>query len=419
MLASLLLSLAPQADIALFILDDVASADLALYGGPTVTPNLERLAAQGVTFTRAYANPTCAPSRRSILTGHWWLTGNGQQCAPAQPNSPVLAETLLPEALPHVSGMIGKWHLGGDPLGGPWEQAPISHGFDAWMAGSASNVDACGGAGYSNWLRVNATARFHASSFSTAYEPLAVRDAFTAGWTLTPSPKLAVVAANLAHTPLHIPPAQLLPPGYVVGPSLRARYEAMIVADDRILGQMLARIDLTRTLVIVVGDNGTPGIVAPNAARAKGTCFERGVRVPLVIAGGPSSNPGRRSDELVHVVDLWRTCVEAGGGTVPTGSPHPLVSRSLLPILTDQPHAPLHDFVLVGSRWGDTDGDIASISQAGLKLRQRDVDGDGIVDAEALYDLVMDPGETTNLVGAAAYQADLALHRAFLQAAIP
>lgn len=407
-------------DILLVVLDDVAAADLALYGGPVATPNLTALAGGGVLFTRAYANPTCAPTRRAMLTGHWWVTGNGPGCPgeSADTNTPQGSEVFLPEALPHASGICGKWHLGADPAGGPTERAPIVQGFDFWLAGSPGNVDGCGGTGYSSWLRIDAEQGWHSSSISTGYEPTAVRQAWTAGWATATSPKLAVVSINLAHSPFHAPPPSLLPVNYVVGPGNLGKYEAMIVAYDTLLGQILAQVDLETTLVVVVGDNGTPPSVAPDRDKAKGTPFERGCRVPLVIAGGPTVGE-RVSDELVHAVDIWATLIEAGGGTAPGGSPFPIVSSSLMPILLDQPHAAPHEYVLVGSRWGDTDGDIASIRLDGTKLRQRDLDGDLTVDVTELYDLSTDPDEVVNQAANPAFADTVAAHLAWTAQALP
>lgn len=406
-------------DVLLFVLDDVAAADLALYGGPVSCPNLEALAADGVSFSRCYANPTCAPTRRSMLTGHWWAVGNGEGCPGdvAGPTTPTLEEEFLPEALPlHASGIVGKWHLGPNPYpGGPVELAPIAHGFDHALA-AGGNVQGCGGSSYHDWWRFDSQLGSHSSTFSDVYEPIAVRSAFAA-WGTHPSPKLAVVSPNLAHTPMHAPPAPLLPPGYVVGLGNRARFEAMVRATDTVLGQVLAQVDRSTTLVVVVGDNGTPGLVAPEPNRAKGSVYERGVRVPLVVAG-PGVSGGRSSDELVHVVDVWATAVEAGAGTPPGGSPYPIVSRSLGPILRDEPGAQGHEFVVSGHGWGTDGGLVCVVDRAGLKLRWRDTDADGDPEEEQLYDLVADPDELVDVSGDPGRAADLDRLRALLDSEV-
>lgn len=404
-------------DLVLVVLDDIAAADLALYSGPVACPNLETLAAGGVRFAWACANPTCSPTRRALLSGAWWVTGSGVQCPGdvAGPETPPVG-SLLPALLPAAwtSGLAGKWHLGANPLGGAAERAPIVQGFDFWSAGSPSNVLECGGSSYTSWLRVDAQAGWHVAGPSAQHEAAAVRQAFVSGWGMVPAPRLAVVAWNLAHSPFHAPPTTMLPPGYVVAPGPRGRYEAMIAAGDFLLGGLLAAVDLGSTVVVVVGDNGTPPNVAPVAGKAKGSTFERGVRVPLVIAGGPVVG-GRVVDELVHVVDIAATLLDlaGSGSTAPDGV-------SLLPILRDDPgwQAP-REWALVGSRWGSTDGDVASVRSDRTKLRMLDPDGDGVVDSMEYYDLAQDPDELVNLVSDPARGPEVVEHLVWASQAIP
>lgn len=380
----------------MFVLDDVAATDLALHGGPVAMPTLEWLAQQGVVFERAYANPTCAPSRRSLLTGHWWMTGNGASCVDvAEPNSPAASEWMLPELLPgHLSALVGKWHLGASPVGRRWECAALDQGFDRWLAGSAANVQSCAGQSYTNWMRVELCRERR----SGEYEPLAVAEAARSFLVEPGGPKLTIVCPNLAHEPFHRPPEELLPAGYPPTVDTRSRYEAMLVALDGLLARVLGEVDLEQTLVLVVGDNGTPPDVAPDPLRAKATTFERGIRVPLIAAGGPVLGGGRRSQRLTHIVDLWATAIEWGQGSlpVPGRTPYPIRARSLVSTLRGQPDKG-HAYVLAGNQWGVPGGDRCILAANGLKLRQLDLDGDRIPEHEELYDLARDPGETRDL----------------------
>jgi arylsulfatase A-like enzyme len=388
-------------DVLIFTLDDVAMADLELGGGPVQMPYLARLAARGVVFRNAYANAVCATTRRSLNYGRFWLRGNGGECETPTLDTPALTEVSLAEALPGHAGLyVGKWHLGAVPGRVPWECAPIARGYDAALALTPSNVAGgssvnCSSIGYREWLAGQSNALGCASTIEARHHALVVRDVFRSAWRVAPRPLLANVNSNLAHAPFHRPPASLLPPGYPATGTERERYEAMLRALDTTLGQMLAGVDLTRTLVIVVGDNGTPDTVAPESGRAKNTTFERGIRVPLVIAGGPVTMAGVEVDDLVHVVDLHATAIEAGGGD-PALSPDGV---SLIPILTGARHAPLRDFVLCGSKWGSGDGDRCAVSRGGFKLRQIDFDADRVPDREELYDLRSDPRELHDLIG--------------------
>lgn len=401
--------------VVVLILDDIASADLALYGGPVAMPNLERYAAGGMVFTNAYANPSCSPSRRSLQFGRWWCSESGSACEPGpDPLAPPSSEVSLAQALPkHASAMVGKWHLGGDPdSNGGWACAPLLRGYDYWAAGIYANPRTCSGTSYTKWERVLPGCT---SGLSTEYEPQAVADVLFYHWANTPKPALAVVAPALAHGPFHVPPANLLPAGYPTPITARQRYEAMIRAMDTLLLRTLAAVNLLDTVVIVVGDNGTPQQVAPDPDRAKTTTFERGIRVPLVVFGGPVV-PGE-SDALVHIVDVWASAIELGGGSVPQPA-YPVASESLLPVLTGKPGA-THDFVLCGHNWGSAGGDRAAVSADGFKLRQLDDDGDAVVDVEELYDLRQDPTESANLVGQAELAPRLTELRAFIAAEAP
>lgn len=409
-------SVVPSSAI-IVILDDVSSFDLALYGGPVAMPRLEQLAARGVTFDNAYGMPTCAPARRSLLTGHWWISESGDPCGPAVPGTPLLSEVFLPEALPsHQSAIFGKWHIGASPTGGPVGCAPLSHGFSYWISGLPSNVTQCGGTNYWAWTRADSSTC--SLALDTGYAPQASASTFRAGWLGSSGPRLAVVGASLPHGPMHVPPPELLPVGYPTPVSAREKYEAMLRAQDTLLGQMLAGISLEDTIIIVLGDNGTPTNVAPDSDKAKTTVFERGVRVPLIIAGGPAV-PGLRSAALVHCIDVYATIVDALGSTVPIASgPWPVASVSLVPLLAGGALPP-RDMALLGDGWGIDGGERGAVSSAGLKLRQLDDDGDEIPDLEQLFDLTSDPLEAVDVSSDPARTGDLADLRAFVDAATP
>jgi arylsulfatase A-like enzyme len=413
----LALALQTRPDVLIIVLDDVATKDMGLYVPSGVdAPYIEGLAAQGVRFTSAYANPFCSPSRRSLNTGRWWITGNGRVCFPPEANTPPLSEVFLPEALPgYASAFFGKWHIGGNQTGGAWECAPLTQGYAYWYEGQPGNVDECGGNDYNDWLEVNATPSGCTSQLQKLYEPFLVADKFVHGWTLATQPRLAVVNINLPHGPYHRPPSWLLPTGYPLTPTQRAKYEAMIRAYDELIGYMLTVVDLASTQVWVIGDNGTPGGVVGGFEqnRAKGTTFERGVKVPLIVAGAGVTNGGRDANDLVHIADIFATCVEEARGTAVADG------VSLMPILDDVPHFAPHDFVLLGTAWGTPDGDRASLSADGYKLRQLDTDGDTIPDGEQFYDLNANPGESVNLIADPGQATRVAAHRAWIQAHSP
>lgn len=357
-------------DLYVIIADDIGYQDLAERQALGYTPHIDALAAHGITFTRCYSNSVCSPSRRSMFFGQYWVRESGSYSLYTPDGSePPLSATSVAELVPGDAHLFGKWHLGADPGGGPWELAPQAHGFELWRTGHASNVGQ-----YSNWLRVDDGV----SAVSGVYEPRAVRDAVLAS---PKSGRLIVVAPQLAHGPFHAPPATFLPPGYPTPYSVDERYRAMVVAFDSFVGQVLANVNLDVDGVIVVGDNGTPQQIAE---RAKTTTYERGIHVPCIVAGPGLS--GGACARLSHVADVYPTVALWFGQPTPTGidgmqlfgPPHPSVICG-----TENPNLGHHDRCARDSRF---------------KFRRTGPLGSPPL-TEELFDLQLDPGETVSVLG--------------------
>lgn len=391
----------------IIIMDDVGLKDFEKVSDLGGTPTMDALAAQGIYFTAAYANATCSVTRRSLFFGKYNAHDTGPQC-PADPipgdlpqtSETSIAELLAPEA---NTAVLGKWHLGESPSGGNFLCAPLEHGFDYWLAGTVPGV--CGVSGYTTWTRVDHCA----STLSTTYEPQVLTGTFVPGWTSqNGTERLCVVAMQLPHAPFHSPPQSYLPPGWpspgLIAPDL-SKYRAMIAACDVSVKKMLGFgdvppiVNLATTLVIIVGDNGPPGQIQPE--KGKGTTFERGIHVPMIILGGPVVAGGRTCPELVHVVDIYATIGEWMGSGVPAGD-----GVSLLPIIKNETHAPPHASIVCGS---NIDNDVC-VRTDHLKLRRTDSG------PEELYDLTTDPQELTSVLGDPAYATDQAILQAELDA---
>jgi arylsulfatase A-like enzyme len=158
--------------------------------------------------------------------------------------------------------------------------------------------------------------------------------------------------------------------------------------------------------------------VAPGFDRAKTTVYERGIKVPLIVAGGCTVG-GRVSDKLVGAVDIYATVIEALGYPVPaTSGGYPVASKSFLKILTNDPTHVERDYLFTGARWGSPETELAAISKEKLKLRQYDATGDFVIDQEELFDLVLDPNEQVNLVNDPAYLSDLNILRAYITGSV-
>jgi arylsulfatase A-like enzyme len=377
--------------VLLVLLDDLGFADAAR---PELMPNLHALGAAGIVYVDAHANATCSPTRHSIHTGRWKTGTPGEVTGPIVPATPPAGSLLLALSFPGPSWLYGKWHLGTNPTGGPWEHTPAVHGFGAWF-GTPSNVATDGGSGYRRWIATDGAT----SWLDLRYEPTVIRDELAAGLgVLPPGPALVVWAPALVHAPFHFPPASELPAGWpTFGFGDRVRYEAMIASVDLQLGQALASIG-PEWLVVVVGDNGTPLEVSPRAGRGKTTTWREGTHVPFVVRG-PGIPAGVLSSRLVHVADVLPTVLQYAGVAVPSG----LDGLSLYP-------SAVHDWILVGHT-ASAPGDVAVRSKTRLL---REVGG-----VESFFDTALDPMETVDRIADPAYAADLAAARAYLAAHRP
>ncbi len=379
-------------NILLVIADDVGVDQISAYGvdDSARTPTIDGLAANGVRFTRVWANPVCSSTRATILTGRYGFRTGVGFVARVGEDLP-LNEVTLPELVsrhpraPYGTAAFGKWHLTSgrsrdarsDVLA-----APVLAGFSFFRGVFKNIVDS-----YTQWLEITVrevppSAIEVDGTMNTTYNTTAVVD-HAAQWIRDfeaqhpDRPWFVWLAFNAAHAPFHKPPSQLHsrslddpalpcrnPPPFERPRDLRVCYQAMIEAMDSELGRLLDRelspASRARTSVLFVGDNGSVKGASTDASllgRLKGTPYEGGIHVPLVIAGAGVNAQGARTDDgLVNTTDLFATILElaeldvsAGVPAVlpsPTGRPDedggPLVldSVSLLPALRAEPRAP-------------------------------------------------------------------------------
>lgn len=379
----------PPPNLLVITLDDVGIDRFPSYGvhpTPVRMPVMEQLVAQGVTFDRVWAMPSCSPTRASLLTGRFpHRHGILNQIGPGDPNEPDLdpSEPVLARKLPgYRSAVIGKWHL--RSAARPTTH-PLQCGFGLHL-GSMYNV---GASGYFDWRRfVNGVWHQEFRYATTVTTTDAVRVARQ-----LPEPWFLYVNYNAAHSPFHVPPQDLHTYGQPADDL--TRYRAMLEAMDTEIGRLLASVDLEETLVVVVGDNGTPQPVTDGPwppHHAKGSLYEGGVRVPLVVAG-PGVSQGR-SEALISIVDLHRTLIEVAGGTFQSED-----SISFLPQLVD-PQTPSARQWLFAEKNNDSTGQgqtgpghERAISDGRWKLLRNNF-------GDELYDLSVDLVEGNNLLGA-------------------
>ncbi|MCB9898763.1 MAG: sulfatase-like hydrolase/transferase [Planctomycetes bacterium] len=328
-------------NVLVIVADDLGVDRVAAYGehpDPGHTPRLDQLASEGVLFRNCWSNPVCTTTRASILSGRYALRTGVGGGPPTYLDPPWLKneEVTIAEALPptYAKWALGKWHLDNDVE--PFLN-PLDQGFDLHW-GSTGSLQQTLGETYFDWIK-SVDGTFHET---TKY---ATTDTIDDALTLIggdSGPWFLYLALNAPHGPVHKPPPELhtftLPTD--VGSNIPIHTKAMIEAMDTELGRLfdsIAPAVLADTLVIFVGDNGTSKVAttAPFVPEhAKGTIFEGGINVPLIIAG-PGVVQGAVCDALVDTTDIFATVADF------VGVPHATAidSVSMLPYLA-QPALP-------------------------------------------------------------------------------
>ncbi|MCO4745498.1 MAG: sulfatase-like hydrolase/transferase [Proteobacteria bacterium] len=352
----------PGPNILVIISDDIGEDKTGAYGpeGETFTPTLDALAAEGMVFRNAYSNPTCSASRGSLQTGrHASRHGIGRWIYPDTETWDLsLDEMTIPEMLTHAEGdytsaAVGKWHMVRFTRDQPTEH-PLDQGFNHHRGSLANPLDAVQSGNtprsYINWEKnVDGEVEWSEDYMTTdtVNEAIEMLEDMPEPWFLW-------VALNAAHKPWHVPPDDLNPMGVTESDSAYALYDADTKAADMELARLLDSIDpeVREDLTIIyLADNGTPGdaIEEPyDRGRGKGTVYEGGVRVPMIVTGPHVPEPGT-TDALVHFVDVFPTLadivgVDASALTVESGDsrgqPLQLDGYSLLDVLEDPSQNP-------------------------------------------------------------------------------
>ena len=387
-------------NILLLIADDLGADSSPLTGTAGASlppmPNVMALRSSGVLFRNAWSHPTCSPMRASMLTGrHPFRTGIGTALMDATSPQLQSAEFTLPEAFAANAGLgyhlasFGKWHL----TAGPGTQSnPNTVGGWPHFAGLLNGALP----DYYNWTKTTDGVNSNVTTYATTETANDVIAWISAQGT---SPWFAWVAFNAPHTPFHIPPTSLH--SYGSGPlTNRQKFEAATEAMDTEIGRILASVNLSRTNIIFLGDNGTPPQVIQTpytSGHAKDSLYEGGTKIPLLIAGPAVVSPNRESTALVHAVDLYATILALAGIDVSSTQPaaKPTDSHSLFPILNATTDTPRFAF---SEQFGGTlttaESGHALRDSLGYKLIQFDDN------REEFYKVETDLNEATNLLSA-------------------
>ena len=320
-------------NVLLIVSDDAGWADFGFHGSDAgLTPQLDALAAQGVTCTQAYVSASvCCPSRAGLITGRYQQRFGHEFNGPGKPepgytqaqmglsrDECTLAELL--QARGYRTAAIGKWHLGAEA-----GLTPRDRGFDHWygfLAGSRS---------YRSTENPNRMRRLqHNDAVVPESEIDYLTDTLadhTAAWIADQAdaeqPWFVYLAFNAPHTPMQAR-ADDLERFASIENRRRRTYAGMLFAMDRAIGRIVTRLEETgqreRTLIVFVNDNG--GATNNGADNGpwrgrKGSKWEGGLRVPMLWSWPGVLPEGRCHDAIVSSLDIVPTVLAVAGEVIP------------------------------------------------------------------------------------------------------
>jgi len=316
----------PAPNILLIIADDLGidaiNSYLPLDDAP-VTPHLDQIRDAGIRFDNTWATPQCTPTRAAIMSGKYGIK-TGVMRPPG--NLDTVHQSLfrlIQDESPHdyAGAVIGKWHISG---GQDNFEHPRLHGVPYYEGLFTSSVD-----NYYAWPKVKDESSVLVEEYATTHlTDLAI------DWLGEQNNPWFLWLAHIApHGPFHVPPDGLYTREDVS--NNQGQYYAMIEAMDHEIGRLLASLDAeTRenTIIIFIGDNGTPGGVRQfyPAGHAKSSIYEGGLRVPMYISGKGVERVGVRDSSLTQVTDLYATIAELTGVALPGGRHNSLSLKPLL-----------------------------------------------------------------------------------------
>jgi arylsulfatase A-like enzyme len=388
-------------NIIIILADDLGYGDVGFNGCADIpTPNIDSLASNGVLCTDGYVtHPFCSPSRAALLTGRYQQRF-GHEHQPDIANNagdPLLgvptSELFLPQILKpagYVSGLIGKWHLGGAP-----SVQPTARGFDEFFGFLPAQST------YYNATVLRNTTPVVETSYLT--------DAFTREGVSfinrhATQPFFLLMAYNAPHAPYQQPPQVYRDRVASITNPTRQVYAAMVCAIDDGVGQLVQTLQsqnlLNNTLIFFLSDNGPEVGGGGRSAPLRGFKFnvlEGGIRVPFAIQWTGQSPAGLVYTQPISALDIVATATAAAG--VPLPSDRPYDGLNVVPFLTGSQASPQRTlfwrvFGLGSTGPPGSQGTIWAVRSGPLKLVTEKAT---VGQPPALYNLPNDLSESSNL----------------------
>jgi arylsulfatase A len=447
-------------NVVVILADDLGYGDVRCLNpaGKIATPHLDKLAAAGMTFTDAHTpSAVCTPTRYGLMTGRYcWRTKlqsgvlGGLSPRLIEPGRETLASMLKKAG--YDTGCVGKWHLGMDWALKPGKQVtelsiepreqvfnveydkpiangPLAVGFDSYFGISAS-LDMVPYA----YIRNDRLTALPTDDREFRMRPDRPKSATRKGPTapgfevedvLPTLTKAAVefVSAKrnrpfFLYLPLTTPHTAIAPSKEWVGKTSLGPYADFVAQTDHAVGEVLAALDARgvtgETLVVFTSDNGcSPQADFADLARHghnpshvfrghKADIFDGGHRVPFLVRWPGVVKPGARSDRLVCLTDVIRTCAVALGAAVPDAAGEDSVS--FLPTLRGDAQPPRSAVVhhSINGSFAVRDGNwklCLCPGSGGWSAPRPGKDDQSKLPPVQLYDMAADVGERTNLHG--------------------
>jgi len=393
--------------------DDLGYNDLGCFGSRLIkTPNLDKIAADGVRFTDFYCAPSCTPSRAALMTGCYPCrtgfgdilnTFNGRRSPSGvlHPDSQYginAAENTLPEILKstgYSTGMVGKWHLGDAE-----QYNPVHNGFDDYF-----------GVPYSNDMKpfyfLRGTERLQETPDNDLLTQRFTQEAVKFIRKQKDKPFFLYLAHCMPHVPVGASPA-------FKGKSARGPYGDAVEEVDWSVGEVVKAVaDIgaeDNTLIVFLSDNGpwlarseTGGSATP-LRNGKGSTYEGGVRVPCVMKWPAKIPAGKVSHGIAANMDLLPTFAALAGAKVPANRKIDGIDISAL-LLKPEGKSPRQSFLyyfgnqLHGVRSGEWKLRLKNNLLNEDVYRQGDLEMlEKVEMPAALYNLTNDPGEQKSVL---------------------
>ncbi len=345
LIAPVFAAAADRPNIVVFLSDDMGWQQVGYNGGQdgVPTPNIDRLAHEGIRLTQFYVQPVCTPTRGALLTGRYaWKTGAELRPTATSRHGMLPDERTLAEALRgagYLTWMVGKWHLG------EWQHhhLPRQRGFDHHYGHYGALIDSFTHtrAGVLDWHRNGAPVIEEGySSFLLADEAVRLISEHDGG-----KPFFLYLPFNAVHGPHQAPEKRLKKYAHLgrAGPQ-RAQMECMDIAIGRVLEAIDAQGIAGDTLVIFTNDNGGTRVTSNGPYRGfKSHYHEGGIRVPFAARWPGKIPKGATSNEMIHVVDLFPTLCRLAGADPEKGLP--LDGMDVWPVLAEESGSPRAEIV--------------------------------------------------------------------------